>query len=235
MSEKSQFISKLINSKNSRAAYLRASISVNLSSQIRALRRRQPMTQLELAQAADMKQPRICAMEKPGATKFNLETLIRLAAAFKVGLIVRFASFGEVLDWENGYSQDSFDVTSIDEDVQFVGAPAIAATANHEQVVVNQEIQGEAQPQLFEEDKRSAEEKIIQEEISRRFASSQRGKELQEQLREMASRIDFRWQESTTSQFHSAQEKAQSVIRQSVSLPELGGNDQILAVSGVLQ
>lgn len=121
MREKLQLIDRLINSKESRASYMRAKLGVNIASQIRALRRRHSnMTQEALALEAGMKQPRISAMERPGATKFNLETLIRLASAFKVGLIVKFASFGEMLAWENQFSQDLFDVVVIGNDIEFL-------------------------------------------------------------------------------------------------------------------
>ena len=77
------------------------------------------MKQEELANEAEMLQPRISAMERPGATKFNLETLIRVAAAFKVGLIVKFAPLSEMLKWENEFGQDTFNVVNIDEDLEF--------------------------------------------------------------------------------------------------------------------
>jgi hypothetical protein len=78
------------------------------------------MSQPELANRAEMKQPRISLMEQPGATKFSLETLVRLAAAFKVGLQVRFVPFSEMLEWENEYSQDAFTVTKLEDDTGFI-------------------------------------------------------------------------------------------------------------------
>ena len=65
------------------------------------------MTQKQLAALAEMAQPRISAMERPQATKFNLETLVRLASAFKVGLKVEFVRFSEMLEWENNFSKTS--------------------------------------------------------------------------------------------------------------------------------
>jgi transcriptional regulator with XRE-family HTH domain len=121
VSEKSQLIDRLKDSKESRAAYTRAKLSVNIPSQVRALRRRRELTQAQLAVAAEMKQSRISAIERPGAVKLNLETLIRLAAAFKVGLIVKFAPFGEMLDWENSFSQDVFNAPKIEDDLEFLG------------------------------------------------------------------------------------------------------------------
>jgi transcriptional regulator with XRE-family HTH domain len=124
-SEESQFIEKLEDRKY-REAYIRASINVNLPSQIRALRLRQEMTQKSLANEARMRQPRISAMEKPGATKFNIETLVRVAAAFRVGLIVKFVPLSEALAWENGFSQDSFNVVTFEQDRGLLPAAAAA-------------------------------------------------------------------------------------------------------------
>jgi hypothetical protein len=76
-----------------------------------------------------MKQSRISAMERPGETQFNVETLIRLAAAMKVALRVEFVSFSEMLEWENNFSQDAFNVRAIDNDIAFVDPQAGAAVA----------------------------------------------------------------------------------------------------------
>lgn len=121
MNERSKKISKLLSNSTSRASYINSKLNVLIPSQIRALRlRRDNMTQKQLAALAEMAQPRISAMERPGATKFNLETLVRLASAFKVGLKVEFVAFSEMLDWENSFSQDSFDATKLDNDVHFL-------------------------------------------------------------------------------------------------------------------
>lgn len=120
MNARSKKISKLKSDAQFRASYLRAKLNINVPSQLRALRLRRNFSQTALAKEAGMKQSRISAMERPGETNFNLETLVRLAAAFKVGLIVRFAPFSELLDWENRFSQDIFDVVEIDEDVDFL-------------------------------------------------------------------------------------------------------------------
>ena len=112
-----------------RASYLRAKLAVNIPSQIRALRRRQDdMTQIELAEKAGMLQSRISTMERPGSVKFNIETLIRLAAAFRVGLLVKFVPFSEVVKHENSFAQDEFDVTTIENDSEFL-YPTQASTA----------------------------------------------------------------------------------------------------------
>lgn len=124
MNERLKRISRLLSSGASRASYIRAKLNVLIPSQIRGLRLKRPMTQRELADSAKMKQSRISAMERPGEVQFNLETLVRLAAAFKVGLKVEFVPFSEMLAWENGFSQDQFNPIPIDNDRAFLN-PAI--------------------------------------------------------------------------------------------------------------
>jgi transcriptional regulator with XRE-family HTH domain len=120
MSERSEIISKLLKNRTSREAYIGAKLKVLIPSQIRALRLKSPTPRQEdLAKAADMKQSRISAMETPGAVNFNLETLVRLASALRVGLLVKFASFSEMLQWENDFTQDQFDVVTLDRDESF--------------------------------------------------------------------------------------------------------------------
>jgi transcriptional regulator with XRE-family HTH domain len=124
VSERSELICKLKDHTDSRASYIRGKLNVLIPAQLRALRLRRELKQAELASEADMKQSRISAMECPGAVKFNLETLIRAAAALKVGLEVKFVPFSEMLRWENAFSQDTFDVTPIDDDKRFLAHPS---------------------------------------------------------------------------------------------------------------
>ncbi len=134
MSDRSKKLSKLLENSASRASYIRAKLNINLPSQIRGIRRHREWTQQELAQIAEMKQARISAIESPGAVKFNIETLIRLAAAFRVGLQVKFVPFSEMLRWENGFSQDAFDVTTIENDAEFLYPAAEAASNSAAQI-----------------------------------------------------------------------------------------------------
>ncbi|MFI5117481.1 MAG: helix-turn-helix domain-containing protein, partial [Terriglobales bacterium] len=121
VSERSKLIHKLRNNLDSRTAYIKAKLGVLVPSQVRALRLQSDMPrQSDLAKAAEMHQSRISMFETPGASNLTLETLARLAAAFKVGLVVKFAPFSEMLRWENEYSQDAFHVTAIDADLDFI-------------------------------------------------------------------------------------------------------------------
>lgn len=121
LNERSNLIHRLCESVDSRASYIKAKLGVLVPSQIRALRLRSDMPrQMDLAQAAGLHQSRISMFETPGAANMTLETLARLAAAFKVGLIVEFVPFSEMLRSENEYSQDGFYVTPITRDHEFL-------------------------------------------------------------------------------------------------------------------
>jgi transcriptional regulator with XRE-family HTH domain len=83
--------------------------------------------QKDLAREADMHQSRISMFETPGMANVTLETLARLAATFKTGLVVKFVPFHEMLRWENGFSQDVFDVDPrLDKDEDFINPAARA-------------------------------------------------------------------------------------------------------------
>jgi transcriptional regulator with XRE-family HTH domain len=127
MSDRQKILSRLIADRDFRADYIRAKLDVLIPSQLRALRVRENKTQPELAQMANMKQSRISAMETPGLVNFNRETLVRMAATHGIGMIIKFVSFSEMLEWENGYSQDEFRVTHLSEDINFLqpGTPRI--------------------------------------------------------------------------------------------------------------
>ena len=128
MSDRSNLINRLLGECDFRAAYIRSKLDVLIPSQIRSLRLTDELTQPELANVAGMKQSRISAMETPGKVNFNLETLVRTAAAFGVGLSVRFVPFSEMLEWENNFSQDRFGVTRLSEDREFLKPPAVVTT-----------------------------------------------------------------------------------------------------------
>lgn len=121
MSERSKQIFKLQSDKQARWAYIKAKIGVLVPSQIRALRLKSDMMrQSELAAEAAMQQSRISKLERPGASNVTIETLAWLAAIFRVGLVVKFVPFSEMIRWENTFSQDEFDVIRLEEDVDFL-------------------------------------------------------------------------------------------------------------------
>lgn len=119
MSDRSNKAKRMIRDAAARRSYTRASVCVNVASQIRNLRINRGMTQKQLAEAADMKQSRIAVIETPGAP-VSVETLVRLAAAFEVGLQIKFVSFSEMERWENDYQPATFNVKKISDDIDFM-------------------------------------------------------------------------------------------------------------------
>jgi transcriptional regulator with XRE-family HTH domain len=152
VSTKSSLIRKIKKSKEYRDEFVDAEISVGLPFQIRALREQHGWSQKELAEATAMLQPRICAMEQAGYGNFTLNTLKKLASAFDVGLLVRFVSFGELVNLADVFSPDTFRVPSSKED-PVVNARESRADPQHHQgdnsfaiLRQNQIGQTEAQP-----------------------------------------------------------------------------------------
>ena len=63
-------------------------------------------SQAELGRRVGMRQETICLLENPSYGRFTLRTLKRLASAFDVALIVRFAPFGELAAWTTNLSSE---------------------------------------------------------------------------------------------------------------------------------
>jgi len=103
--------------KTYRDAYVASQIRIGLPFQIRALRKAKDWTQDRLAEYAGMAQPRIAEIEKPGERRLNLDTLLRLAAAFDVALEVRFVLFSELIDRSEAFDPNDFTVKSFNEEL----------------------------------------------------------------------------------------------------------------------
>jgi len=102
--------------KSYREAYVASQIRIGLPFEIRALRISRGWTQGRLAEAAGMSQPRIAEIEK-GKRSLNLETLLRVASAFDIGLNVFFTSFGELVDRNESFQPDSFNVAAFGDEI----------------------------------------------------------------------------------------------------------------------
>ncbi len=106
-------IAKSLASKEAREAFVAAHIETAIPFQIRANRLARNLTQKKLGELAGMKQPAIARQETGDGGLPNIETLQRLAAAFDIALIVRFAPFSDLLNWtiempSRGHASPSF-------------------------------------------------------------------------------------------------------------------------------
>lgn len=74
-----------------------------ISTQIRLMRKASGWDQKELAQRAfgdPSLQSMVSRYENPDYGKYSLSTLLEIAAAFDVGLVVRFTPFSQLIDWD---------------------------------------------------------------------------------------------------------------------------------------
>ena len=112
-------ISKLwwkLRNKEYRDGYTEAQLSVEIPSQIRALRKARGWTQAQLSERCGIPQARISHIEQPGRDPLSLRTLYRLASAFDVGLLVQFVSFSELVHREATFHPETFRVVSFKDD-----------------------------------------------------------------------------------------------------------------------
>ena len=107
--------------KEYRDLFVAAHIRNEIAFQIRAIRESLGWTQAELGERIGGKvQESISQWENPNYGKFTLNTLRRLASAFDVGLVVRFAPFSELVDWITQPSPADIAVPIFDHDTELV-------------------------------------------------------------------------------------------------------------------
>lgn len=114
---------KKLKNKEYREAFVSEHIDTGIPFQIRALRNQRKWTQKDLAEHTEMKQEHISRLEDPNYSKFTLATLKRLAAAFDVGLIVRFTPVSDLVKWELELTSESLKAVSFDQDSYFEDKP----------------------------------------------------------------------------------------------------------------
>ena len=113
-----------------RRQFVSAQVRRFVSGQIRDLReidfRR--WTQKELGmRAGGMKPNAISRLENPAYGDYSVNTLLRLADAFDLGLIVRFAAISEIVEWNQGISQWSYTPPSFSNDRKLFFSPSVSA------------------------------------------------------------------------------------------------------------
>lgn len=102
--------------KEYRDAFVEGHIRTGAAYQIRALRNARHWLQEELATRGDTSQSVIARLENPDYGKFSLTTLLKLASAFDVALLVQFVSFSELLDRTRDLSPEGLNAPSFADD-----------------------------------------------------------------------------------------------------------------------
>jgi transcriptional regulator with XRE-family HTH domain len=93
---------RLAKGPDARRKFVESQVVNEIASQIRGLRHENGWSQPSLADKVGTKQSQIYRLENTRTAKPTLTTLKKLAAAFDVGLVVRFVPFGEMVDWLSG-------------------------------------------------------------------------------------------------------------------------------------
>lgn len=83
-----------------------ADVGTGLAFQIKLLREKNGWTQGQLAERIGNRQPTISQWENPNYGDYSLNSLKGLAAAFDLALMVKFVSFGELVEWSANLTPD---------------------------------------------------------------------------------------------------------------------------------
>ena len=110
---------RLFREKDYRRAYVESFSNTSIAAQIKANREKRGLSQSDLADLAGMKQSRISALENVNYSSWSIRTLRRLAEAFDLVLVVRFESFGGVLNDIVDFKRETLERPSFEEDPVF--------------------------------------------------------------------------------------------------------------------
>lgn len=105
-----------LKNKSYREAYTQEQPTIDLAFQIWSLRRSRGWTEAELAQKCGWSKVRQVKIETVGGDALTWKTLQKLAAAFDVGLLVKFVPFSELVEAEEAFDPNTFTVPSFDKD-----------------------------------------------------------------------------------------------------------------------
>ncbi len=105
--------------KEYRHAYLDEFLNAWIATQIKVLREQRGWSQKELAEYAEMLQPRISALENVNYSSWSVKTLRRLAEAFDLTLRISFESFGNRIKDFSLFDRDYLQRPSFDHDPVF--------------------------------------------------------------------------------------------------------------------
>ncbi|PYX70434.1 MAG: hypothetical protein DMG72_18780 [Acidobacteria bacterium] len=114
-----------------RRAFIKAHAGDSIAFQLKAMRLARKMEQRDVAALLGNPklQPMISRYENPDYGKYSVSTLLELADAFDVALIVHFAPFSELVDWDMTRSSETLNPVSFDEDEGLWGEGLTSTTA----------------------------------------------------------------------------------------------------------
>lgn len=109
-------------SKKARESFVAEQMGSTVAAQIFTMRSTNRMTQQKLAEAINSVQTRIPVLEDPSYQNYSVQTLLRIAAAFDVGLVVRFVPFKQIEDWAGSSTAQDLLPPSFQEEEKLLAA-----------------------------------------------------------------------------------------------------------------
>lgn len=103
-----------LSNKEMRVEYLRAQLGTRVAQQIRTLRAQREMSQKDFADAMDTGQSTVSQFEQIDYGRWGFRTLVDMAAAFDVGLVVEFVSYAEFLSRMDNLGAETLQVPAFD-------------------------------------------------------------------------------------------------------------------------
>jgi transcriptional regulator with XRE-family HTH domain len=100
-----------------RDAYVEEHVKTSLPFQIRTLREQREWSQRDLGEKTGMRQNAVSRLEKPDYGSLNVNTLLRLASAFDVALLIKFVPFRKLLDEFSDLSTKALEVSSFEQEL----------------------------------------------------------------------------------------------------------------------
>lgn len=102
-----------------RHTYAESFLDSFIATQIKVLREQRQLTQTALAELASMRQSQISKLEDVNNSSWKISTLMKLARAFDVALIVRFENFGHLLPEIERFGRASLERPKFNDDPVF--------------------------------------------------------------------------------------------------------------------
>ncbi len=102
LSSRKDLLERIKRGRTTRAKLVANNLSEGIAFQIRATRDAQGLSQGELAERLGMTQGNLSRLENPDYGKQTIGSLIRVAEALDVALVVRFEPFSKYIDWLSG-------------------------------------------------------------------------------------------------------------------------------------
>ncbi len=118
ISNRAQQIAISIEDKAYTDAFVDAEITTTVPFQLREMRKQRGWKQQDVADLIDGNQKTISDFENPNYARYTLTSLKKLASAFDVALIVRFAPYSELIDWASTLKHERLAVPARKDDAR---------------------------------------------------------------------------------------------------------------------